>query len=221
MEAVKKKEEGYRFDAELDGRINNPASFTHNKFLDVPFNREMGKDVRPMDARPPGVAERIFNDFKLHSKQVADAIDTLKKEHIQLSGAEADFFKEVIAELKTIRKKDLEGKALVSDRLEPMSEEDRAFWAKGDPTIIADPVAYTRIRFHNFAHVTLPDGEAFVSADTLPHRTAETIAGQYRGEKLPKAAELLEKEAERTTDKKEKHYFLEVAKELRITYEHY
>ena len=233
METVKKKEEGYRFDAELDGRVNNPAAFTHNKFLDFPFNKEIKEQVRPTDSRPPAIAERIARDFKLSDRLLADAIDTLKKEYKTFSGDEADFFKQVTDGLKDIRRKELGGKELVSDRLELMPKEERAFWAKGDQTIVADPVEFSRQVFYQMTRTFIkgvektPEGKEeiverpWVARDSLPGWTAEKIAEQYKGEKLLKVAELLEKTAAESTDKAERVYFEEVARDLRLAYHDY
>ncbi|MEM3555544.1 MAG: hypothetical protein QXF56_02405 [Candidatus Micrarchaeia archaeon] len=233
MVKAMKEQVGFRFDAEFDGRVNNVVSFTHNKFLETPIHPVTKKEFRLMDARPLGVAERISNDFKLTNKLLADAIDALKKEHATLSGEEAQFFKEVIDELKKIRKKQLEGKELISDRLELLPKESAEFHAKADNTIIADPIKFTRLRFNQFSNIVIkeveksPEGKEkivekpWVARDTLPDYTADKIAEQYRGEKLIKVAELLEREAAKMEDRKEKAYFEEVAKELRLKYESY
>ena len=60
-----------------------------------------------------------------------------------------------------------------------------------------------------------------VGYDTTSGYAAEKIAEQFRREKLLKVAEQLAKAAEKLEDEKEKEYFLDVIKELRLKYHGY
>ena len=80
---------------------------------------------------------------------------------------------------------------------------------------VKNPISYTHNKFLSAAT------SEFRYYEFTPAGVAEKIANQFKGEKLPKVAEILEKAADKHEDQKEGAYFLEVAKELRLRYEFY